>query len=106
MKENPFFGTSERRVLKVCVAYDHPEALMRAEALCVQLEAADKFPCKVHPWRFSDAPALEVTPLRNAAARTDILAIAWSIPEGPPESVFQWVLDWAVHRTVTNATLA
>jgi len=105
MKENPFSGTNERRVLKVFVAYDHPEAVLRAELLCGEMEAADEFPFKLQPWRFNEAATMDETPLRLAAA-TDIFVISWSAPEGPPEKIFPWVLDWAVHRTVANATLA
>jgi len=92
-------------VVRIFVAYDQPEAGLRAEALCAQLEQADDFPFEVQPWRCNAAAAAELH-VRNAAQHADILVLAWSSPAGPQEYLFQWVMDWAVLRTVANATLA
>lgn len=105
MADNPPGGLIESRVVRIFVAYDQPDAGVRAESLCAQLEDAEQFPCEVQPWRVNEAAAGE-THVRNAAANADILVLAWSTPAGPPEFLFQWVLDWAVHRSVANATLA
>ena len=105
MPDNPSPGLSEPRVVRIFVAYDQPEAGVRAEALCAQLEAADDYPFEVQPWRCNPAAASEPH-VRNAAAHADILVLAWSAPAGPPEFLIQWVLDWAVQRSVASATLA
>ena len=105
MPDNPPGGFSEPRVVKIFVAYDQPEAGVRAEALCAQLEDADEFPFEVQPWRCNPAAAAEFH-VRNAAIHADILVLAWATPAGPPEFLFKWILDWAVHRSVANATLA
>jgi len=105
MPDNHPGGSSGPRVVRIFVAYDLPDAGVRAESLCTQLEEADEFPFEVQPWRFNTAAAGEYH-VRNAAAHSDILVLAWSAPQGPPEFIFQWVLDWAVHRSVANATLA
>jgi len=105
MPDNPVPGLTEPRVLRIFVAYDQPEAGVRAETLCAQLEEADDYLFEVQPWRFSPAAAGEQH-VHNAAVQADILVLAWSAPAGPPEFLIQWVLDWAVQRSVANATLA
>jgi hypothetical protein len=105
MTDNPQGGLIEPRVVRIFVAYDHPEAGERAEALCAQLERADEFPFEVQPWRANPTAARELN-VRNAATHADILVLAWTTPEGPPEYLFQSILDWAMNRVVANATLA
>ena len=105
MPDNSPGGLREPRVVRIFVAYDQPEAGIRAESLCAQLEETDDFPFEVQPWRYNPAAAGEAH-VRSAAAHADILMLAWSSPLGPPEFLFQWVLDWAVQRSVANATLA
>ena len=105
MPENPLGGSSEPRMVRVFVAYDQPATGVHAEAMCAQLESADEFPLEIQPWRFNPVAAGEFH-VRNSAAHADIFVLAWCAPDGPPEYVFQWVLDWAVQRSVANATLA
>lgn len=105
MQDNPSTGLREPRAVKIFVAYDQPEAGVRAEELCAQLEGTDEFSIEVQPWRINELAASEDR-VRNSAIPADILVLAWSVPEGPPEFVFQWVMEWAMHRSIPNATLA
>jgi hypothetical protein len=105
MPDNPQSGLIEPRVLRIFVAYDQPEAGARAETLCTQIEDAKAHPFEVQSWRFSTIAAGEAG-VGNTATHADMLVIAWSTPAGPPENLFKWVLDWAVQRSVANATLA
>jgi hypothetical protein len=105
MQFNPSGGFEKPRVVKIFVAYDRPDAGVHAEKLCADLEAADEFSFEVQPWRANPKTASE-SHVRAAARPADIMVLAWADPVGPPEYLFQWVLDWAVSREVINATLA
>lgn len=87
------------------MAYDQPETGARAESLCARIEDAQEYPFEIQPWRFNATTAAELN-VRNAVTHADIFVLAWAAVDGPPEFLFQWVLDWAVQRSVTNATLA
>lgn len=105
MQDNPSTGLQQPRVVKIFVAYDQPEAGVRAEEMCAQLEEGGELSFEVQPWRANAAAASEIR-VRNTATPADIMVLAWSAAAGPPEFLFQWVMEWATHRSVPAATLA
>jgi 16S rRNA G1207 methylase RsmC len=90
------------------LAYDTAETAQTARDLVDHVAERLKSELAVHTtlWRFdADAPSLSARKAQEDAANADVMIVAFGGAKKLPDSLMEWLGEWAKHRHIRSAAL-